>query len=311
MLYEFDRELQELPFEQLQENRLTAGYVTVEELEDLYERFGMRREDMEQCRQESINYRSSVTVHEDSYFGIINRVECNDIYGTRDRIGFLIKGKLFLIIDIRDIDNSTKESFLYAVHRLKSEQLSLEKLIYGFFERLLAEDNKELDHKEAAIEELEEDIHKGTIEREYISDILALKKEVSILRNYYEQLLYINETLAENENRLFTAEELKNFKMLTVKLERLSSHCLMLKENLVQVREAYSASLDYSLNAVMKLFTVVTTIFQPLTLIAGWYGMNFAYMPELTWRYGYVGVILLSLVVILFCLWLFKKKRLL
>jgi magnesium transporter len=59
----------------------------------------------------------------------------------------------------------------------------------------------------------------------------------------------------------------------------------------------------------MKFFTVVTTIFLPLTLIVGWYGMNFKYMPELTWKYGYFAVIILMIAVVIACLILFKKKK--
>ena len=59
----------------------------------------------------------------------------------------------------------------------------------------------------------------------------------------------------------------------------------------------------------MTLLTVITTIFMPLTLIAGWYGMNFRYMPELEWRYGYLAVIVLSAAVIICCLILFKRKK--
>ena len=59
----------------------------------------------------------------------------------------------------------------------------------------------------------------------------------------------------------------------------------------------------------MKVLTIVTTIFLPLSLLAGWYGMNFAYMPELSWKYGYLFVIALSLGIIAFCLILFKKKK--
>ena len=43
------------------------------------------------------------------------------------------------------------------------------------------------------------------------------------------------------------------------------------------------------MNRIMTVLTIVTVIFMPLTLIAGWYGMNFVYMPELKWRYGYLG----------------------
>jgi magnesium transporter len=83
----------------------------------------------------------------------------------------------------------------------------------------------------------------------------------------------------------------------------------MLQEYSVQVREAYHAQLEYDLNKIMKMFTVVTTVFLPLTLIVGWYGMNFTTMPELTWKYGYLAVIIMSLAVIVFCMIIFKKKK--
>ena len=58
-------------------------------------------------------------------------------------------------------------------------------------------------------------------------------------------------------------------------MQRLSTNTELLRENLVHLREAYQAAQDYSLNSTMKLFTVVTTIFLPLSVIVGWYGMNF------------------------------------
>ena len=59
----------------------------------------------------------------------------------------------------------------------------------------------------------------------------------------------------------------------------------------------------------MRILTVVTTIFLPLTLIAGWYGMNFTYMPELRWKYGYPLVIAISLAIICLSIWICKKKK--
>lgn len=311
MIYEFSEELREIAIGTIREDRLTAGYVDVEALKASYQFLGVSEKDLNECVLDSVNFRSSIEVYENYSFGILNILNVNDIYGPRDKVGFLIRKNLFLVIGIQDEDNSTREMFEYAVQRFKPETATLEKIIYGFFERLIYEDNSGLDKKELVIEELEEDIHKGDINREFIGDIMALKKEVTHFRNYYEQLIDISEVLAEDENGIFSRKETSYLQILTGKLERLSSHCLMLKENLVQVREAYSASLDYSINSVMKLFTVVTTIFQPLTLIAGWYGMNFTNMPELTWRYGYAAVIVLSLTVVFFCLWLFRKKRLL
>ena len=59
----------------------------------------------------------------------------------------------------------------------------------------------------------------------------------------------------------------------------------------------------------MTLLTVVTTVFMPLTLIVGWYGMNFRYMPELDKPWGYPAVIALSVAVVVISLWFFKKKK--
>jgi magnesium transporter len=95
------------------------------------------------------------------------------------------------------------------------------------------------------------------------------------------------------------------------KVARLSANAQLLRESLVQLREAYMAALDYSANRIMKVFTVVTTIFLPLTLIVRWYGMNFRYMPELTSRFGYPSVIILSVMVVILGLLFFKKKNLL
>ena len=59
----------------------------------------------------------------------------------------------------------------------------------------------------------------------------------------------------------------------------------------------------------MKSLTIVTAIFLPLTLIAGWYGMNFTYMPELHWKFGYYIVIAVAAVIALIELIYFKKKK--
>lgn len=61
----------------------------------------------------------------------------------------------------------------------------------------------------------------------------------------------------------------------------------------------------------MKILTIVTTIFLPLSLLAGWYGMNFTGMPELTWKYGYPAVIAVSILVVAVCLWIMKKEKIL
>ena len=67
--------------------------------------------------------------------------------------------------------------------------------------------------------------------------------------------------------------------------------------------------LDLRLSDIMKTFTVLSAIFLPLSLIVGWYGMNFQNMPELHWKMGYPFVAILCGAVVLICIKIFKKHH--
>jgi len=93
------------------------------------------------------------------------------------------------------------------------------------------------------------------------------------------------------------------------RVEQLQNHVHLLRENVLQIRELYQSIQDARQNKIMAVITIVTTIFLPLTLITGWYGMNFVYMPELQWRYGYFAVIMISLIIVIAEIIYFKKKK--
>jgi magnesium transporter len=73
--------------------------------------------------------------------------------------------------------------------------------------------------------------------------------------------------------------------------------------------DIYLSSISNRMNAVMKVLTIIATIFMPITFIAGIYGMNFKYMPELEWRWGYPAVWLVVVFIGISMLIYFKKKR--
>jgi magnesium transporter len=81
------------------------------------------------------------------------------------------------------------------------------------------------------------------------------------------------------------------------------------REMLSGMLDIYLSSVSNRLNSVMKVLTVIATIFMPLTFIAGIYGMNFKYMPELEWRWGYPAVWLIVIIIGISMLIYFKKKR--
>jgi magnesium transporter len=72
--------------------------------------------------------------------------------------------------------------------------------------------------------------------------------------------------------------------------------------------DLYLSSISNRLNEVMKVLTIISTLFIPLTFLTGVYGMNFHHMPELGWRWGYPMVWGIATALVLFMLWLFRRK---
>ena len=91
--------------------------------------------------------------------------------------------------------------------------------------------------------------------------------------------------------------------------ERLRDSTIAIADHTVQIRDVYNSHLEIKQNRIMTILTVVTTIFMPLTLIAGWYGMNFRYMPELDAIWGYPVIIFVSILIVVGSLLFFKKKK--
>jgi magnesium transporter len=81
------------------------------------------------------------------------------------------------------------------------------------------------------------------------------------------------------------------------------------RDILAGLLDVYLSSISTRMNEIMKFLTIIGTIFLPLTFIAGVYGMNFQHMPELQWRWGYYGCLLLMLLIAVGMLLYFKRKK--
>ena len=220
----------------------------------------------------------------------------------------LSKGSVLLYLEKESsfCFTSRKEEVVELFSELQ-EKISSERIIYAFFEELTKGDDAAFDAIEKETMELEQALI-ATRKRDCVSEIISLRKRLMVLKKYYEQLLNVLDTLIQNENQIFDGKTIKSFKMLYRRTERRFQNVLNLRESVTQVRESYEAEVDISLNTTMKIFTVVTTIFLPLTLIVGWYGMNFD-MPEYDWKHGYFFVTVISAVFILAGVLFFRKKK--
>ncbi len=191
---------------------------------------------------------------------------------------------------------------------LEEETLTQEQLLHRFFVRLLQGDMDHLDALEGEIAD-GEDAVLAQPDAACLEKISLWRRELLRLRRYYEQLDSIFRELADNENGLLGPETARRFSNLNNRTERYLNTVQDLRESVAHLREAYQSQLSIRQNDLMKVFTVVTAVFLPLTLLTGWYGMNFAAMPELRWRYGYPAVILLGAVIVGGLLYWFKRKK--
>ncbi len=210
------------------------------------------------------------------------------------------------------IDNTdTVGELIKRIQKLKKwKKPSLERFFYDFLELIIHNDLSTMQRYEIELDNLEKDIlaDTDTADMPRNNDI---RGDIRDLRIYYEQLLDLGQELEENENGFFKEENLRYFRMFSSRVERLYDTATHLRDYTIQLNDLYQSQLDVKQNRIMTVLTVVTTIFMPLTLIVGWYGMNFKYMPELNSRLGYPIVILLSVLIVTGSLTFFKKKKIL
>ena len=180
--------------------------------------------------------------------------------------------------------------------------------LLDFMEYLIKDDVLFLQEYEEKLTKLEESLLNGHGES-FDRQILAVRKDLAALGTYYQQLFDVGETFQRNAAERDNERENLLFGLYAGKAGRLLSMVQMMKEYSLQLREMYQTGIDMRQNEIMQFLTVVTTIFMPLTLITGWYGMNFSNMQELKMPYGYVTVFWVCAAIVVIEIWIFWKKR--
>lgn len=142
-----------------------------------------------------------------------------------------------------------------------------------------------------------------------LREIHNLKREMLFLRKSVWPLREVISTMAKGESSLIHPST-------GIYLRDIYDHTIHVIDTIETFRDMVSGMLDIYLssisnrmNAVMKVLTIIATIFMPLTFLAGVYGMNFKYMPELEWKLGYPMIVLVMLIVALIMLFFFRKKK--
>jgi magnesium transporter len=145
-----------------------------------------------------------------------------------------------------------------------------------------------LDRFDEAIEKLEDDVFHRNASNRTLAAIIAMKRTVFRMRRIMMYQREMVHRLSRGEFSLVTIEEIAYYRNVYDHLERAADLAESYRDVLMGLLEAYLSMASNRLNEVVKVLTILSTFFLPLTFIAGVYGMNFEHMPELEWKYGYL-----------------------
>ena len=252
-------------------------------------------------------YGTKAEVNYDSLTGTFAVPQRKDLSGRDAKFAFALDEKGVIFID----ESGFTDRVLRNIHITKRWKIScIERFLYDFLEQIVHEDLRLMEEYERELNGLEVSIQEHG-EEAHMNRINEIRRDIRELRIHYEQLIDLSQELEENENNFFREEHLRYFHMFTNRMQGLFDNAAYLRDYTVQLGDMYHMQLEAKQNRTISVLTVVSTIFMPLTLIVGWYGMNFKYMPELEVPWAYPAVIVACALIIAVSLYIFRKKKLL
>ena len=252
----------------------------------------------------SIRY-CKAELYKDCIIGTIRLPQKNEQKKAQLSFGFYLTGRKVFFIE----DEGKLKAWIEKQTEMIQEADTPKQLLLRIMEHMIEDDTLYLSHMESELDKLEEEISGGAgRNNNFFASLTKHRQKLSEFHIYYEQLTDIAE-LFSTCDFYQSEQDTQGWDRFMHRVERLQNHVHLLRENVLQIRELYQSMQDARHNKIMGIITIVTTFFLSLTLITGWYGMNFVYMPELQWRYGYLAVIMISLIIVIAEIIYFKKKK--
>lgn len=181
-------------------------------------------------------------------------------------------------------------------------------LMYSIIDMIMENYLPILDRVDNRIENCVSQILQGT-DRHVLDEIFALKRGLLYLRRIISpQRDTINRLTREEFHHIMPRTRIY-FRDVYDRLIRIFDLIETYRDVIIGTQDTYLSAVSQKTNDIMKTLTVMSTIFMPLNLIAGLYGMNFSFMPELSWKWGYPFVLLLMCLVAVAMIFFMKRKK--
>lgn len=288
---------------------LALGYIKLCDIDEAMIRFSLPQRFVDLCKARTSFFHFEVEKQEECLFAKIRLINPSHNNIDSDLLAIFIKRNLLLVVDISDTDGSIRDKVMHVKNSKMPALDSVAQLTLSFLEGAIIGDSEFFENTQCVINRLELDMLNGDVDNDINYKLLNLKQTLLFVRSYYIQLLDIVDACVDWSEDLFEPSELGGFRIFGERVKRLIDIVGILRDSVVQLRDAYNSSLELKLNKTMKIFTVFTVFLTPITLVTGWYGMNFVHMPELNARFGYAIPICLSLGIVLCLFAWFRHKK--
>lgn len=283
-----------------------AGFYWIDaeiaELIDLQPLFNLHELAIEDCLNEE-EQRPKLEIFDSNYFIVVNSIRYDDeeIF-LRDLNIFL--GKHFVITATRQ---KLREIRAIKPILLEEEINTADHFLYHLLD-LVVDNYFSVGYRiEAKIEKLDEDILLA-MKKSHQNEIIGLRSEIMWLKNVLGPQKNVIMALTKKDLRLINENLQKYFNDIYENAVKIHEMFDTFRDLIGNLREAYQLGLANRANDIMRVFTALTTIFMPMTIITSLYGMNFVNMPELQWKYGYYMVIGIMITIGASMYLLFRKK---
>lgn len=306
MFYSISDEVISIDFDEIDSSDLVLGYVNKSELEKIVDKLNFNKKAIIECEKSRKHFRHQIECYDDYIFATLKFANNNSF----DSFAFFVSENLFLIVDVNSNDESIRNVFMNFLGKISYCDDDIEKLVFLFFDSVFEMDSRAIESMQEKIAKMEVVVEKDRTKSNFNLQLLDIKNKLINMRNCYEHIIDIAEIMADNYNDIFCKKNVKYFKYIEKKAQRLKECVDFMRDNVMHLREAYQSYLELKLNQTMKLLTVFTVIFSPLTLITSWYGMNFHNMPLISWKYGYLCVVIVAIIIAIIITVIFKKKKL-
>ncbi len=221
----------------------------------------------------------------------------------------LILGKNF-VISFQETEGDVFDPIRERIEKGKGRirQMGSDYLLYSLIDAVVDNYFSVLETMGDRIEELEEDIIERTAS-DSLQNVHKSKKDMILLRRSVWPLREVIHSLSREKTALVSRDVLIYFRDVYDHTIQVIETVETFRDMLSGLHDTYLSSISNKMNEIMKVLTMFASIFIPLTFIAGVYGMNFHFMPELNWRWGYFTVWGIIITVGISMLFYFKRKK--